>query len=151
MQQTFFGYHSIIYQYDDHHEKQDILSTTSFFLFLLNYNCFTMLWQFLLHSNVHQPQIHIYPLPLEPPSHPSPIPPPQIITEHLAELPVLNSSSPLAISAHGGVCKSILVPQFVPPCPVQIVFVLYVSTSIPALKVVSSVTFFQIAYICINI
>ena len=39
-------------------------------LFLLGYNCFTMLCQFLLSNMVSQLYICIYPLPLEPPLHP---------------------------------------------------------------------------------
>ena len=39
----------------------------------------------------------MYHLPREPPSHPAPIPPLQVITEHRAELPTLYSSFSLAI------------------------------------------------------
>ena len=50
----------------------------------MKYSCFTMLCQFLLYNNVDQLYIHIYPLILEPPSQPSPIPTLQVITEHQA-------------------------------------------------------------------
>ena len=45
-------------------------------LFLLESNCFTMLCWFLLYNEVNQPQVHIYSLPLGPPSHPTPSSPP---------------------------------------------------------------------------
>ena len=59
--------------------------------FLLEYNCFTMLCQFLLHSEVNQLYSYTHPLPLGPPCPPPAIPPNQAITEHQAELPVLYS------------------------------------------------------------
>ena len=53
---------------------------------LLEYNCFTMFCYFLLYSEVNQPFVCIYPLPLRPPSHP--LPSLQVITELRAQLPV---------------------------------------------------------------
>ena len=51
------------------------------------------------------------------PYPPSPTPP-WAITGHWAELPVLCSSSPLALYfTHGSVCISLLLPQFAPPSP----------------------------------
>ena len=50
------------------------------------HNCFTALCSFLLYNEVNQ--LHVYPLPLEPPSS-HPIPHPQVITEHRAVLPIL--------------------------------------------------------------
>ena len=48
-----------------------------FFFFLLNNNCFTEFCCFLSNLNMNQPQVYIYPLPLDPPSylppHPSPL------------------------------------------------------------------------------
>ena len=67
-----------------------------FKFFLLEYNCFTMLCQFLLYNKVSQLCVCIYPLPLELPSA-HPIPPLWVITEHQAEFPVLYSSFPQAI------------------------------------------------------
>ena len=77
--------------------------------------------------------------------NPSPIPPFSVIREHLAELPVLYSSFPLAVYvAHGSIYESIPIPQFVHPplpplCPMSI---MYICVSIPALKMVVSVPFF---------
>ena len=61
------------------------------FISLLEYNCFTMLCQFLLHNKVNQLYIYIYPhipsLLSLPPT--LPIPPLQVVTKHQADLPVL--------------------------------------------------------------
>ena len=66
---------------------------------LLEYNCLTMVCQFLLYNKVNQLYIYIYPhissllcLPLT-----LPIPPLQVVTKHRADLPVLCSCFPLAI------------------------------------------------------
>ena len=60
----------------------------------------------------------VYPLRVEPSSHSSLIPPLWVITEHQAELPVLDSSFLLAIRfTHGGVHMSVLLSQFIPPSP----------------------------------
>ena len=40
----------------------------------LEYNCFTVLCEFLLYSEVNQPYVYIYPLPLGPPFHSHPHP-----------------------------------------------------------------------------
>ena len=65
----------------------------------MEYNCFTMVCQFLLYNKVNQLDIYIY-------SHISsllhlpptlPIPPPQLVTKHPADLPVLCGYFPLAI------------------------------------------------------
>ena len=65
---------------------------------LLEYNCFTILCQFLLHSKVNQPHAYIYPhipspLILSPTL---PIPLLQVIAKHRADLPVLCCCFPLA-------------------------------------------------------
>ena len=98
------------------------LSTLSFFFFfltsLLEYNCFTVLCQFLLYNKVSQ--LYIYPhisslllLPLT-----LPIPPLQVVTKHQADLPVLCGCFPLAISfAFGSVYMSMPLSHFVPPYP----------------------------------
>ena len=66
---------------------------------LLEYNCFTMLCQFLLHNKVNQLYAYIYPhipsLLCLPPT--LPIPPLQVVIKHGADLPVLCSCFPLAI------------------------------------------------------
>ena len=120
--------------------------------FLLAYNCFTMLCQFLLYKEVNQLYIYIYPLPLGPPSHPG-IPFIQVITEHRAELPVLCSRLPLAIYfTYGSVYMSVLISQFIPPSPSPSVSTrLCICISIPAQQICSSVPFFQILHICVNI
>ena len=76
------------------------ISIPSFFLTsLLEYNCFTMVCQFLLYNKVNQLYVHIYahiPSLLHlPPT--LPIPPHQVVTNHRADLPVLCSCFPLAI------------------------------------------------------
>ena len=43
---------------------------SSFFFFLLEYNCFTMLHQFLLYNKVNKLYVYIYPLPHKPSSLP---------------------------------------------------------------------------------
>ena len=65
--------------------------------FLLGYNCFTLLCQFLMYNKVNHLYVYIYSFPLGMLSH-SPIPPTQLITEHPAELSLLYSRFPLAIS-----------------------------------------------------
>ena len=71
-----------------------LASYSSFFFLntsLLEYNCFTILCQFLLYNRVNQPYAYIYPhipslLSLPPTLHISPL---QAITKHQADLPVL--------------------------------------------------------------
>ena len=41
-----------------------------FFFFQLEYSCLVMLCWFLLYNSVKQLYVHVYPLPLGPPSHP---------------------------------------------------------------------------------
>ena len=65
---------------------------------LLEYNCFTVLCQFLLYNSVNNISLP----PLEPPSLTSAIPHLQVITEHGDGLPVLRSCFPPALYfAHG--------------------------------------------------
>ena len=78
---------------------------------LLEYNCFTMLCQFLLYNKVSQLYVHIYShipslLRLLPPL---PIPPLQVVTKHRADLPGLCGCFPLAIYfTFGSVYMSVL-------------------------------------------
>ena len=93
---------------------------------LLEYNCFTMVCQFLLYNKMNQLYIYIYPhissfLCLPPTL---PIPPLQVITEHRADLPVLCGCFPLAsYFTFGSVYISMPLSHFVPaylspsPCP----------------------------------
>ena len=91
---------------------------------LLEYNCFTMVCQFLLYNKVNQLYIYIYPhLPSLlhlPPT--LPIPPLQVVTRHRADLPVLCSCFPLAIyftfgSVYMPLPLSHLVPAYPSPSP----------------------------------
>ena len=58
-----------------------------------------MLYYFLLYNNINQLYVYIYPLPLEPPSHPTR----SSQSTELTELPVLYSRFPLAIYFTHGV------------------------------------------------
>ena len=75
--------------------------------FLLQYNQYTLLHQFLLYNKVNQLYVYTCPLPAEPPSQPHPTP----TGHHRApgEHPVLNSNFPPAICfKHGSVYISML-------------------------------------------
>ena len=87
---------------------------------LLEYNCFTMVCQFLLYNKVNQLYLNIYPhissLLRLPPT--LPIPPLQVVTKYRADLPVLCSCFPLAIYfTFGSVYMSMPLSHFVPPSP----------------------------------
>ena len=94
---------------------------------LLEYNCFTMVCQFLLYNKVNQLYIYICSRILPscislPPA--LPIPHLQVVTKHRADLPLLCSCFPLAIYfTFGSVYMSMPLPHFVPaypspsPCP----------------------------------
>ena len=96
--------------------------TDIYLLFLLEYNCFTMLCQFLLYNEESAMCIHISPpswTSLPPPI----IPPIQVITEQGAELCELYSRFPLAVYfTHGSVFMSNLISQFIPSSPPPAVF-----------------------------
>ena len=89
---------------------------------LLEYNCFTMVCQFLLYSKVNQLYIYIYPHISSLLHLPStlPIPPLQVVTKHLADLFVLCSFFPIAIYfTFDSIYKSMPLSHFIPayPCP----------------------------------
>ena len=94
-----------------------------FFFFntsLLEYNCFTMLCQFLLYNKVNQLYAYIYPqipsLLSLPPT--LPIPPLQVVTKHRADLSVLCSCFPLAIYfKFGSVYISMQLSHYIPASP----------------------------------
>ena len=65
--------------------------------FLLKDYCFTEFCCFLSNLNMNQPQVYIYPLPFETPSHLPPIPPVQLVTKSLFEFPEPYSKFLLAI------------------------------------------------------
>ena len=128
-----------------------------FFTSLLEYNCFTMLCQFLLYNKVNQLYVYIYP---HIPSLLSllatlPIPPLQVFTNHGAELPVLCNSFPLAIYfTFSSVYMSMPLSHFVPashspPCP-QVCSLRLHLYSCPATRFISTV-FLDSIYICISI
>ena len=90
------------------------------FNILLEYNCFTMVCQFLLYNKVNQLYAYVYPhipsLLHLPPS--LPIPPLQMVTKHRADLPVLCGCFPLAIYfTFGSVYMSMPLSHLVPACP----------------------------------
>ena len=115
---------------------------------LLEYNCFTILCQFLLHNKANQPHAytcpHISSLLSLPPIHP--IPPLQVIAKHQADLPVLCGCFPPAIYfTFGSVYMSMLLlslrPSFALP-PHVLKSILYIYLFIPVLQLGSSVPFF---------
>ena len=131
----------------------------SFFLTsLLEYNCFTMVCQFLLYNKVNQLYIYIYPhitsLLRLPPTLPNPLL--QVVTKHRADLPVLCGCFPLAI-LHLVVyicqCHSLTSPQLTLPSSRVLKSILYICVFIPVLPSGSSEPFFffQIPYICVSI
>ena len=120
---------------------------------LLEYNCFTMVCQFLLYSKVNQLYIYIYPhislLHLPPTLT---IPPLQVVTKHRADLPVLCGCFPLAIYyiwqciyAHA----ALFVPAYPShsPCP-QVHSLCLHLYSCPAPEFFRTLFFFQIPYMC---
>ena len=129
----------------------------SFLTSLLEYNCFTMLHQFLLYNKVNQLYVYIYPhipslLGLPPII---PIPPLQVVTKHRADLPVLCGCFPLAIyftcgSVYMSMPLSHIVPAYPSPSPCPQVHSLHLCLySCPAPRFLR--TFFQIPYICVII
>ena len=116
-----------------------------FFTSLLEYNCFTMLRQFMLNNKVNQLYVYIYPhipsLLRLPPT--LPIPPLQVVTKHRADLPVLYSCFPLAIYfTFGCIYMSMLCSHFVPASPRVLKSILYICVFIPVLPLGSSEPFF---------
>ena len=93
---------------------------------LLEYNCFTMVCQFLLYNKANQLYIYIHPhisfLLRLPPT--LPISPLQVVTKHQADLPVKCGRFPLPIYlTFGSVYMSMPLSHFIPaytspsPCP----------------------------------
>ena len=137
-------------------------SITFIYLFTFNifeYNCFTIVCQFLLYNKVNQLYIYIYPyisfLLRLPPT--LPIPPLQGVTKHRADLPVPCGCFPLAICfTFDSVYMSMPLSHFVPAypshslCP-QVHSLHLHLYSCPATRFF--MTFFspQIPYICVSI
>ena len=125
---------------------------------LLEYNCFTMVCQFLLYNKVNQLYIYIYPhissLLCLPPT--LPIPPLYVDMEQ--QVPVLCGCFPLAIYfTFGSVYTSMPLYHFIPaypspsPCPQDHSLCLHLY-SCPAPRVFrTTFFFFQIPYICVSI
>ena len=119
---------------------------------LLEYNCFTVVCQFLLYNKVNQLYIYIYPhisslLHLPPIL---PIPPLQTVTKHKADLPVLCSSFPLAVyftfgSVYMYLPFSRFLPTYLPP-PRVLNSILYVCVFISVLRLGSSEQFFFLRF-----
>ena len=125
---------------------------------LLQYNCFTMVCQFLLYNKVSQLYIYIYHhisfLLCLPPT--LPIPPLQVVTKHRADLPVLCGCFPLAIYfTFGSVYMSMplsLRPSLPFPLPVSSSPFSTSASLFPSCpQVFQKLFFFQIPYICVSI
>ena len=116
----FFFFFKILFPY------RPLQSILFYFILLLltslfEYNCFTMVCQFLLYNKLNQLYIYICPhissLLHLPPSHP-PSPTPQVVTKHQANLPVLFGCFPLATYfTFGSVYMSMPLSHFVPAYP----------------------------------
>ena len=124
---------------------------------LLEYNCFTMVCQFLLYNKVNQLYIYIYPhissLLCLPPT--IPVPPLQVGTKHQADLPVLCGCFPLAIHVtFGSVYMSMPLSHFVPahpspsPCPQVHSLVSLHLYSCPAPRFFMTIFFLDSIYMC---
>ena len=123
---------------------------------LLEYNCFTVLCQFLLYNKVNQLYVHIYP---HTPSllHLPPtllIPPLQVVPKHRADLPVPCNCFPLAIYfTFGSVYMSMLLSHFVPAYPspspcAQVHSLRLCLYSCPAPRFISNIFFLDSVYMC---
>ena len=87
-------------------------------LFLLEYNCFSMLCQFLLHKEVNQSCAHRYPLPLGPASYPTASCPSRSSqSTNLSFLCLLSASHGPSSSTHGSVYVSTPIFRPVTPFP----------------------------------
>ena len=135
----------------------NLLSSFFFLTSLLECNCFTMLFQFLLYNKVNQLYIYIYPhissLLCLPPT--LSIPHLQVVTNHQADLPVLCGCFPLVIYfTFGSVYMSMPLSHFVPAytsrCP-QVHSLHLCLYSCPAPRFLRPIFFFQIPYICVSI
>ena len=134
--------------------EAQMLGVILFFLTsLLEYNCFTMVCQFLLYNKVYQLYIYIYPhissllcilLTLH-------IPPLQVDTEHQADLPELCGCFPLLSILHLVVyicpCHSLTSSRLTRPPPRVLKPILYVCVFIPVLPLGTSEPFFFLFHI----
>ena len=136
------------------------LAVSFFFLTsLLEYNCFTMVCQFLLYNKANQLYVHIYPcisslLRLPPTLS---IPPLWLVTKHGADLPVLCGCLPLAIYfTFGSVYISTPLSHFIPAypspslCPKVHSLRLHLYSCLDP-RFCRTIFFLQIPYICVSI
>ena len=131
------------------HTLSSICNLQTFFFnrSLLEYNCFIIACQFLLHNKANQPYAYTCPhIPSLLSLHPTlPIPSLQVTTKHRADLPVLCCCFPPAnYFTFGSVYMSMLLslcPSFT-LLPHVIKSILYIYFFIPALQIGSSVPIF---------
>ena len=83
--------------YTLHIFKTTLKASFKLIYFLLKDNCFTEFFCFLSNLNMNQPEVYIYPLPFETPSHLPPHPTPLGWYRALFEFPEPYSKFPLAI------------------------------------------------------
>ena len=118
----------------------------SLFLVSLGYSCFTKLCQFLICNKWNRLYVYIYPLFIGFPFR---------LGHHraLRKVPCATQQVLFICFIQRSVYMSIPTFQFIPPhlSPLVSMFVLYACVSISALRIVSSVPYFQIPYIGINI
>ena len=136
-----------------------LITYLSFFITsLLEYNCFTMVCQFLLYKKVNQLYIYIHPhissLLHLPPT--LPIPPLQVDTKHRADLPVLCGCFPLAIYFTFGSVYMYMPLSFHPSLPFPLPmssspFSMSASLLLSCPQVLQNHFFFQITYMCVSI
>ena len=88
-------------------------------MFLLGYNCFTMLCSFLLYNKVNQLYEYVYPLPLEHhPPPPPPLPIPLVHHKALSGAPCAGDLSSLSTTSWDGcVWRGLGVVTTQPACP----------------------------------
>ena len=105
--------------------------------------CHTTMWISLKYTYI----LSLLSLPFTPSSNPSPSRASPSTAPCVIQVPTIYFT-------HGNVCISMLISQFVPPssspCCVH-KSILYVFVSSPALQIGSSLPFFKIPYICVNI
>ena len=129
-----------------------------FFLNVLEYNCFTVVCQFLLYNKVNQLNVYIYPHISSLLHLPStlPIPPLQVVTKHGADLPVLCSCFPLAtfyiwqciyVNTTLSLHPSLPFPLPVSSSPFSTSASLFLSCP----QVLQNHFFFKMPYICVSI
>ena len=133
-----------------HHNLPVYIFVCVFFLTsLLEYNCFTVVCQFLLYNKVNQLYIYIYPhipsLLCLPPT--LPIPPLQVVTEHGADLLCYAAASHqlsiLHLVAYICPCHSLNSSQLTLPPPLVLKSILYVCIFIPVLELFGYIAYSQ--------